>query len=195
MTKAGYLPNISSKFDFWSVYSINKLDDKDYIAAEFGLHNINSLLTEDYLIRIDTDAYNKELKTETLYLCKKCEKEFQRNTIQVFDIILRARDQIVFGKKTDKVWFCPECKEQNKIDDTIMIRDKLENPYYRKLIPESPKPKIGIVDKYKYPKEFRNWFFNYLKELQHQLSLYRIEYIAQNGEDMPEEPIKGKRFQ
>ena len=52
--KSGYLPDISSAFSFWRAYAVNRLDQKDYNGATSGLYNINSLLTENYIISIDS---------------------------------------------------------------------------------------------------------------------------------------------
>ena len=182
--KSGYLPDISSAFSFWRAYAVNRLDQKDYNGATSGLYNINSLLTESYIVSIDTTQYNKQTEESIFYQCRFCNNETSQSNIQVFDYLLPLDEQIISGEKYVKSWKCPECKKLMARCRTNIIKDKLESPYYRRIVPECPTRGIGLQKRISFPQQFDKWFYNFLEELQHALALYRIEYVAQNGEDM-----------
>ena len=57
-------------------------------------------------------------------------------------------------------------------------------PFYRKVVPSPPTKQIGLQNRFHFEQEFKEWFYNFLEELQHQLARYRIEYIKLNGHDM-----------
>ena len=57
MGKAGYLPDISSRFSFWTEYAVNHLDGKDWKGAIGGLNNVNSALGEDYIVEVNSQKY------------------------------------------------------------------------------------------------------------------------------------------
>ncbi|KAF6247502.1 hypothetical protein C6990_03340 [Nitrosopumilus sp. b3] len=193
MGKSGYLPDISSGFTFWRSYAVNCLKDKDYNGATSGLHNINALLTEDYIVSVDTEAYNKQTEENIFYECGFCKKETAVSNIQVCQILLSPTDSIISKQKTTNKWRCPECEKWVSQQRTNIIKDKLESPYYRRVVPECPTHSIGLGDRLNFSSKFDKWFYNFLEELQHALALYRIEYIAQNGEDMADLGFKENR--
>ena len=190
MGKSGYLPDISSAFSFWRAYAVNSLDQKNYNGATSGLYNINSLLTEDYIVSIDTTQYKNQTDESVFYQCKFCEKEIQISDIEVCEILLSLTDSILSGQKTTKQWKCPECNKWMSKSTTNIIKNRLEAPYFRRVVPEVLTHGIGLQRRISFPQQFDKWFYNFLEELQHALALYRIEYVAQNGEDMMDVGIK-----
>ncbi|MBC8501709.1 MAG: hypothetical protein H8D35_01110 [Nitrosopumilus sp.] len=192
MGKSGYLPDISSAFAFWRSYAVNCFDHKNYNGATSGLHNINSLLTEDYIISVDTNKYNTQTAENIFYHCGLCGKEIQSSNVKVSDILLTPEEQIISGKKTIKKWRCVVCGKWVALHRTSIIKTRNESPYYRRVVPECPTHTVGLADRLNFPPMFGVWFYNFLEELQHALALYRIEYIAQNGEDMQDIGFKEK---
>ena len=190
--KSGYLPDISSAFSFWRSYSVNCLDHENYNGASSGLHNINSLLTEDYIVSVDTTQYNKQTEESIFYQCVFCNKESPQSIIEVCEILLSSTSSIISGKKTSRQWRCPECNKWVLQNRTNIVKDKLESPFYRRVVPECPVQSMGLGSRLTFSSKFEKWFYNFLEELQHALALYRIEYISLNGEDMTEVNLKGK---
>ncbi len=191
--KSGYLPDISSAFSFWRSYSVNCLDHENYNGAASGLNNINSLLTEDYIISVDTTQYKKQTGENIVYLCPSCEKETSQNNIKFGEITLSSSDAIITGRKKERKWYCINCNAWMSQRLTSVIKDKLASPFYRRVVSECPVQAIGLGSKLNFAPQFDTWFYNFLEELQHALALYRIEYIAQNdGEDMADVSIKPK---
>lgn len=188
--KSGYLPDISSAFAFWRSYAVNCLEQKNYNGATSGLYNINSLLTEEYIISIDTEAFHKQTKQNVFFECVFCKNEIPLTKTRICDIFLEFDDAMISGQKTAKKWFCPDCRKWVLHSRTTIIRDKLESPYYRRIVSECPQMHPMGGSRLGFPQKFDKWFYNFLEELQHALALYRIEYIAQNGEDMEEPGFK-----
>jgi len=182
--KRAIFPDISSRFSFWTEYAVNHLDEKDWKGAIGGLNNINSALGEDYIVKIDSREFYKQIADRTLYKCTNCEKDNHYSKVKVFDLICPMFEGIVTGEKSNKVWICQECKNDCKLKDTIITVEETVQPYYRKVVPSPPVKKIGLQNRFNYEHDMREWFYNFIEELQHQLALYRIEYIKTNGHDM-----------
>lgn len=191
MAKSGYLPDISGTFNFYRTYAVRALERKDYSGAIASLYNINSLLTEDYVIEIDSARYQQVIKENIEYRCNHCEKDTSVDKIVLEDRTMYGIDQLIFGNKR-RMWVCPKCEKDVGFDNTIIIREKTEKPFYRKVVPDPPDRGIGIQRRYSFPQAFIKWFFNFLEELEHSLANYRIEYVAQNGHDMGEPAYKDK---
>ncbi len=193
MTKGGYLPNIAIKFDIWEREAIKSLGSKNYEQAAACLYNLNALLTEDYLISIDTEHYTKQMEELVVWSCRHCDQEIKRNDIMIFDLYLRDDIALVVGYRTEKSWRCPDCLKSQPVKGVNVVLTRISNPYYPKFMYEEPKRGFGLELRFEYPPSFRKWFYRFLELLQHQLALYRIEYKSQNGQDMtdPEYQDKG----
>ena len=184
MGKAGYLPDISSRFSFWTEYAVNHLDEKDWKGAIGGLNNVNSALGEEYIVEVNSQKFYKSIEDRTTYKCTNCEKENTYSTVKVFDLICPMFEGIITGEKSNKVWICSFCKKDCKLKDTIITVEETVQPFFRKVVPAPPVQKIGLQNRFNFEHEFNAWFYNFMEELQHQLARYRIEYIKVNGFDM-----------
>ena len=186
--KSGYLPDISSAFGFWRSYSVNAVEKKDYNAAASGLNNINSLLTEEYIITVNTTKYNESVDENITYQCRSCDEITSLLNIEVCDILLSATDSVITGKKTSRQWFCKACKHWTPQNQTSMVKSQNASPFYSRVVPTCPIRKIGLLGRNNFSTEFDRWFYNFLEELQHALAIYRIEYVSQHdGEDMKDD--------
>lgn len=186
------MPDLSSSFAFWRATAINATEKKDYHAAAAALHNINSMLTEDYLVTVDNAKYTETTTESITYECRSCHKTSSYSDIKICDITLSAFDSDVTGRKTSKQWFCKHCKKWTPQNQTEMVKSQHATPYYTGVVSTCPIDHHNMLDRRTYHPKFTKWFYNFLEELQHKLALYRIEYIAQNGEDMKDdEKYKG----
>lgn len=185
MGKSGYLPDISSTFSFWRQYAVNCLSQKDYQGAEAGLHNVNACLTEEYLIELNSVKYNEETQESFLYVCGHCKEKTPQTEIRVFELLLPRMESYITEKKHMKVWECSHCLKDMPLEYTDMVHKKRSSPIYQKYMYELQKQPLGLMVKHDYMPKFRIWFYKFLVLLQHQMAIYRIEYISQNeGEDM-----------
>lgn len=184
MAKAGYLPDISSSFSFWREYAVNCLERKNWKGAESGLHNINSILDKEYVIKVNTREFNIMIQNNTFWKCVTCGEKTPQVQIKVFHMLVPTIERVLSRQQTESVWYCPKCKDSNLQEETHKIIEEVDQPTYRKIVPSSPVQKIGLDNRFVFEFEFNKWFYNFLEELQHQLGLYRVEYVTQHGHDM-----------
>jgi len=185
--KSGYLPDISSAFGYWRSSAVNAIEKKEYNAAAAALNNINSLLTEDYIITVDTAKYNESIGESITYQCRSCNEVTPFSNIKICNILLSSMESTISGQKTSKQWLCPECKKWTPQNQTDMIKSQHASPYYSRVVPTCPTTPTFFTGRLGFPSKFDRWFYNFLEELQHALACYRIEYVAQNGEDMKDD--------
>ncbi len=160
------------------------MQKKDWKGAIGGLNNINSALDEDYIVSINSQEYYKQIADTTLYKCTSCKQDTTYSKVKIFDLICPIFEGIITGEKSNKVWICPHCKNDCKLKDTRITVEETVQPFFRKVVPSPPQQKIGLQNRFNFEHEFNSWFYNFIEELQHQLALYRIEYIQQTGHDM-----------
>lgn len=208
--KSGYLPDISSKFNFFLAMAVNSLRQRNYNAAASGLDNMNALLTSKYVININNKLYKEKVQKESAFRCsnKNCTmiqttvtldenyeeqttKETVRNEVpyskvNVFTLPSSTLESILTKEKTFDVWICPKCKTQTRLKDTNIYEPTIIQPSFRRVVPECPIRKSGIATRFGFHEKFETWYYDYLVQLSHQLALYRIEYISINHEDMNE---------
>lgn len=204
MGKAGYLPDISGRFNQWTGLANKLFAAKDYQGAVGALNNMNALLGEDYRIIISTDQYRTKLAEEKWFQCNYCTMEQKQivnpgdeeeiaeyktvpyevnySDIKVFELRTGFLEYAMLATKANKVWRCPNCKNINKMSQTGVIESEHENPSYFKVVPDPPirtsSNRVG------FDKNFQVWFNNYSKELENALMNYRVDYIKEHGEDM-----------
>jgi hypothetical protein len=139
---------------------------------------------EDYIVAINSRKFYKDVADRTVYKCTGCEKDNSYSDVKVFDLICPMLEGLITGEKSNKVWICGFCKNDCKLKDTMITVEETVQPYYRKVVPSPPLKSVGLLNRFNFEHEFRHWFYNFMEELQHQLSLYRIEYQKQTGHEM-----------
>ena len=210
-SRSGWLPNIAQNFGYYKNLAINCLQRKDYDGARSALMNLNTSLGNDYLVNISTEQYEDAVKTQLMYQCSNCfqtEKkiinegeddeyvkeiqipsEIPDNQVKVFDMVLPLIASVIQNSLTEKVWFCPKCDYKNHMATTVKLLSERQKPYYLKVVPDSPVSRRGLDREF--PFRFGQWFYNFLEEITAQEVLYRKEYVAQHGEEMPTFQDKG----
>ncbi len=207
--KSGYLPNISGDFTYYKNYAINSLASKNYKAAASGLDDLNRCLGDDYTVTISTKLYDEAMNKETVYLCNYCTVEEKKvinkdeeneyiktiqvparistSNIKVCDLLLPLIDSVVQNSKTEKVWYCPECKKENKMNETTQVIPERQKPFSLKVVPENPIRLSGLGSRLGFNEIFENWFYVFLGEITSQEVAYRTEWTSQHdGADMDE---------
>jgi len=214
ITKAGFLPNISENFGYFRQLAINQMEKKQFVSASSSLYNLNACLGEDYLVTISTIKHNQAVKDRSAYQCNYCTMSLKKiinqgeenehtkeiqvpneipiSKIKIFDMIIPLVDSIVCGNKTMKIWMCPECGKENNMMDTKKIVPQNVDPFFLKVVPNSPIKLTGISNRLGFNEKFQNWFNNFLEEINWQEVLYRKEYKNQHGFDMEESDFKDK---
>ena len=198
----GKLPDLSSKYVYHLTRALNCLDRHDWLGASTGLHALNSVLPDDYQIKIDTIEYNKRIKTEIIYICNKVDctmqikelvnegtdeehiesKEVRTENkigeLEFFDLHAGTFDAVFSGQKSSKVWVCPACDNVARVMDTTIVKPEMQQPFFLRIIPAEPK-KFGLERGINYEGQFKKWFANYYHELENSARDVRIEYVGQ----------------
>lgn len=144
----------------------------------FGsLFSINALLPKDYQIEISDRKYYSEVEKQGIsIICNHCKAEHRRQDIQIKEIQSSLLVTTITGNKKEKLWSCSKCKKDNILSRTKMIQNILPEPCYLKVVPSPPERKDGIINRRIYHKNVEKWALNFFNELQHQMSLFRLEY-------------------
>ncbi len=206
MGKAGYLPDISSTFNFFRAYAVNALAREDYTEAAAGLYSINSSLDEKYIININDAEFKEQMAESKFYNCNFCTMEIEKvvnkgeedectkkesiqirissSKIQIFDWEPPGFLSVMTGHEKIKAWRCSGCQEINPLVSTNIIHVKNTKPFFRSVIANPPRQGIGITTRLTFRSDFKRWFFDFLDQLNHTLKNYRIDFAAQHGSDM-----------
>jgi hypothetical protein len=158
----------------------------NWSGAILGLGDMNAMLPDDYRITINTKNYDNLTNMKIGYICKYCQKETPQSLVKTKEIIAPLIVSCITSQQMEICWFCSECHKRNLLSQTKLIEEKLAKPCYLKVVPDPPEKKIGFQDRSRYPTAMSRWVGNFLEELEHQLGLYRAEYINEEDQDESE---------
>ena len=174
---------------------------KDYSAAISDLKNINALLPDEYQIEINSLKYNALIHTNLSALCNHCETvytskdqegamvadkrstEIDKNRVIIQNKLLSLNSQMLSSLQFIRIWVCPECQKENRIEQTKWIQNTLQYPSYLKVIPNPPIRRDGLNSWRSYQNLIKSWISLFQEELERQIGLYRKDYVAQNGDE------------
>ena len=204
--KAGYLPDISGRFNLWSGYALKCVDINNYAGAIGALDNMNALLDEEHRVTVSTEIYNNKITKETTIACKHCtmmeevtihkgeddeRKEpvevptkIRFKDIKIVSLISSLLESVLSNQSSYKVWFCPECKGENMLSSSNIVEDEFESPIYHRVVPKFDIAFDGISERLGFKERFRSYFNQYSQEIENAMMEYRLDYIALHGEDM-----------
>lgn len=178
---------------------------KDYSWVISDLNDINALLPDEYHIDINTSGYNALVSRNMYALCSHCTTvydykdkdgnmqaetrptEIEKSQVNIQSKLLSTKGQMLSSLSHIRVWLCPKCKAENRLESTEWIKDKLQSASYLKVIPEAPIKKDGLRSRRDYPNLIKTWIALFQEELEHQIGLYRKEYQPQTGEEGQEQ--------
>ena len=182
------LPDINSAIVTHRNAILRAYDKKDFEKIIISYRAINGLLPDDYKLEISTEKYKTEVKTKILLECRECNESTSFNDIKFMELELPKEEQVLFGKQSDTIWFCPSCKARNLKKYTATSKMEASDPTYYQIIPNPPVRK-SILDRPYFDLACSNWLFIAIPELETQIQLYRAEYVASHSDDSydPEE--------
>lgn len=214
MGKAGYLPDISSTFNFFRAYAVNALARLDYTEAAAGLYSINSSLDEKYIININDEEYKRQTAESRFYHCNFCTMEVDKivnkgeedervkkelvparissDQVDLFDWMPPGLLSVMTSHERIKAWRCPECDEVNPLASTNIVNVKETKPFFRSVVGNPPRRGVGISTRTTFMFDFKKWFFDFLEQLNHTMMNYRVDFAAQHGADMAEPMFQDK---
>jgi len=177
------LPDLNNYWIKYHDHGIHCLYNKDYAGCVASIYNMNALLPDDYRVEVNTQRYDEVSHDKLIVVCSNCNAEIPRNEIKLIEKFLGLLKSMILETHTIKVWVCHNCKQENELARTKMIKDSHKNPFYYKLIPECPQQKDGLSARSGFHNKMTKWFFTSLEEIDHQLGLYRKEYEPEGERD------------
>ena len=184
------------------------MDSGKWGKASLALHNMNGSLDAEYRLPINTEMWQSQQDGYIVWECQFCTttktvKEVdeegeetskqvtaptrsKKDEIKIFEERCSPVIQLLSERKVRRMWICPKCGEIAPVRSVSSKLLKYPAPHYRGCIYEEPEaPKTGLMrNRGAYPAAMRKWTKMYSIELEHQLAIYRLEYIRQHGEDM-----------
>ncbi len=168
------------------------LAHQDYSACTASLHSVNACLKDGYRVEFDSDKYEKLTAHPTKIFCTPCGKEYNRDDIKTWQMLLPLVMQIGSGSKTTKVWSCTECKATNVLSESKIEKQRLEEPFFLKVVPFPPSMKQDAGDRTTFHLKYKTWFGMAVSELTRQISQLRWDNHRpgdQEGMDEMQEQI------
>ena len=214
MGKAGILPDLTSTFSYWRKRKDDSLKSGDWDTMALALRYMNGALDLEYRIPMSTELWNEQKDGYQMWKCFSCTttetktinkgedneytKEVQvptcskRKDVEKFVEKCSGLTAFLSESKTRKMWICPKCKNVSSVKLVESQLMKHKQPHYRGCIYDEPtRPLTGLMLRHGiYPKGMRMWGEAYSIELEHQLALYRQEYLNKYGVDIDDNGYK-----
>ena len=146
------------------------------------MNTLNGLLPDKYRVIISTDQFNEKTKQGIFALCIGCEKEIDYSTVEPFEVICTFLESAITMQKTKTIWMCPECKTENQVNHERMIKTKLQEPYFLRVVPNPPERKDGLIDRTNYHGLVSKWVWMAIGELEAQMAQFRDDNWHKEGE-------------
>lgn len=176
------------------------LESEKYDKVIGELYALNALLPEEYRVTIDTEEYNEKIKNNIQASCNFCTSTVQDsegkditkptttdyNKLKIMNILLPEFEAFVCGSKYVKVWQCPKCKKDNRLDNTHFEQIVLKQPYFLRVVPEPPQRNLGLVDRPTYKQKFEQWARTLLAELEAEAGRFRKDYKPKSEDNLGE---------
>lgn len=216
MTKSGYLPDISGTFAKWRQEYREGMDGGKWAKASLALHNMNGSLDDDYVLPISDEKWSDQHDGYVVWECTQCMTErkikhtdddgevtyetvteptrSKKDEIKIFEEKCSDVIRLLSNLKTRRMWGCPKCGNIAPVRSVSSKLLKYPAPHYRSCIYTEPQPpKTGLMMRRgNYPTLMRKWTRLFSFELEHQLAVYRLEYIKRNGVDMEDSGYQDK---
>jgi len=177
------LPDLNTAYIIYRREVLNTIKSRNYTAMFGSLFAINALLPENYQVEISDKKYYDMIAQKVFVVCKHCNEETRRDTIKVHDIMTNLIVSTITGNISEKLWDCPKCHKPNNLSKSKMIQEIPKEPTFTKVVPNPPNRTNALNDRNELHKKLEKWAYRLLDELEHQMSLFRLEYKPKD-EDM-----------
>lgn len=171
------LPDINAAWVKERTYFFTCRDMHNWSGMILALYAMNALLPDEYRIKINTQEYNDLVEAKIGYICGTCKAEIPESMVKVKTAIAPLLVSYISSSETKNYWVCHKCNAENLMSRTKLIKETLAKPSYLKVVTDPPERKRGIQDRRSYQTEMTKWSGIFFQELEHQLGLYRAEYI------------------
>lgn len=173
---------------------LSSLASRNYAAVFGALYTLNAELPETYRIKISTNEYYEKTKGARLSVCTECAEEADYSNTIKMDVRTSLLEQTITGKEYNKIWLCPSCKKENKIQATKFIETVLQEPYYLACVYQPPERRQGVMDRNKYHSKVEEWAWLFLGEIEHAIAIWRENYKPKSFENDETDYDGGEEF-
>lgn len=131
-------------------------------------------MPKEYQVKVSDDLYAQKLEAEKLLVhCKHCNEDIDYRVIKKIQVLCTPSEQMLLMQTRKNVWICPLCQKENLTGKSEFIKAKLPNPYYLGVVPDPPRRKDGIEDRFVFIKKIEHWCWNMLGELEFAAAKFR----------------------
>lgn len=178
------LPDINTAYIKYRNLFWGKLDSMNYTLCTACLFALNGLLPDKYRVRVSTLEYNEKARQNLTVQCTNpnCLKTCDFKSVQIQLILLSAIKATLSGNMYEKIWLCQDCKYENKLSKTEMIRTVLPDPHFLKVVPKPPERKAGLSSRTAFHNTFEIWAVTFLVELEAQMAQFRDDNWQKGAE-------------
>jgi hypothetical protein len=179
------LPDVNAVLVFYRTQSLKFLSQGKWLGAGGSLNNQNAVLPEDYRVIVDTKTYNTAMETGTFFVCLKCSAEVPVQEIKFIQLLNNGLEKTHYNEDYSTHWIhvMQSCGHVNRKSKTEKITERKQEPFYLNCVWQPPKKLSGLSTRFGFKNRYEEWFFQYQKELEHQIGRYRAEYQAQNPDE------------
>ena len=156
------------------------LDKKMYKNCVGAIKAMNSLLPQDdpntekyYRIIFDDEEYQKIESSAFKIECPKCKKELEYDSVNFETINLPIAEQIVSDNKTTAVWICTKCHTMNRLNESLVIENSIQRPFYSRFVPYPPVNDHGLLSQLEYHAKMVEWVWICLDNLEEGFTRFR----------------------
>ena len=188
-----YYPDINTKYITHDRVILNALPNRKWSTCIGALNTINGLMPEEFQVQFSTAKYEELTKQQTIAICNFCTEtdkegkerntELDYNDIVILELILPNTIGFICNKLVEKVWLCPQCKHENKLANTKIIKNSLAEPHFLKVVPYPPSRKDGLMDRSSYDRKMEQWVWLAKNEIDHQIALFRGDNVNRAEEE------------
>jgi len=180
------LPDLNSAIIRYRTMISSCLDREDYIGCMGGLYSLNALLPAEYRVKVSTEEFDELTKVSCFMVCGHCSKEFKNTEIKIFDLLLPYDIQCITWQKTEKVWICSGCKNDNRLKDTEIKQEKIATYNYLHVMPEPPKREDGLMSRKNYRRSMEIWVWTFMGELEERCGKLRHDFMNRDDSMLEE---------
>lgn len=156
------------------------LDKRLYRNCIGAIKALNGLLPEDnlstnklYRIIFDDEEYQKVIDSVFQIQCPICKTEYQYDTVKIYEMFLPKTEQIMSGKKMIKCWFCEKCQKRQRLEESIVIEDSKQQPFYSRYVPNPPINDHGLLSQLQFHAKMVDWIWLCLDNLEESFARFR----------------------
>ena len=177
------LPDINTYFVKFTNKALSSLESKNFSSCVGAINSINSLLPQNFRVRISNKEYEEKTSQNLLVECKSCKAQTNRKELKISKVIQNAQVGFLTDQSLIEVWFCPKCKVMAELQQTEFIQEEIPDPTYFNVVPNPPMLRDGLMSRTKYSREFTKWFWLVMGELGDRISGFRDENWQRGNED------------